>query len=288
MMDINGALLYASAQLKEVNIESAALDARLILSHILDKQVEYLLLNPAQALTEDESAKFLEFVDARCGYKPMAYILGYKEFYGRTFIINDQVLIPRPDTETLIDAVLSQLTIPNPRILELGCGSGCIIVSLLLENLESSGVACDVSSSAINCTIANALNHNVERRLEIINSNWFSNIKDQKFDIIVCNPPYISEHEKPLMSRETILHEPHTALFAEENGLADYKIIARNVARFLQDDGELFLEIGFSQMEAVKQIFASCGFTFKNSYNDINNHNRVITFGLCDLKTIDI
>jgi release factor glutamine methyltransferase len=278
MMNINEVLSHASVQLKKANIASAALDARLLLSHLLNKSHEYLLLNLDEVLTTDELEKFLKLVDKRKEHKPIAYILGYKEFYGRTFMLNDRVLIPRPDTETLVDAVLSQLAIPNPHILEIGCGSGCIIVSLLLEVFESSGVACDISSSALDCTIANALKHNVDSRLEVIKSNWFNNIREEKFDIIVCNPPYISEGETHLMSRETILHEPHIALFAGDGGFADYKIIASNAAKFLKSNGELFLEIGFNQLEAVKQIFVNHKFIFENSYNDINKHNRVIKF----------
>jgi release factor glutamine methyltransferase len=278
MKNINEALLHASAQLKKADITSAALDARLLLSFALGKPIEYLLLNPDEILAADAREKFRKSVNLRRAHKPIAYILGYREFYGRTFIINDQVLIPRADTETLIDAVLSCSRVPNTRILELGCGSGCIIISLLLETLESSGVACDISSSAVDCTTANALKHNVDSRLEVIKSNWFDNISEEKFDIIVCNPPYISERETHLMSRETILHEPPVALFAGDDGLADYKIIASNAAKFLKCEGELFLEIGFDQLEAVKQIFVAREFIFENSYNDINKHNRVLKF----------
>lgn len=281
-MNINEALLYASAQFKKVNIVSALLDARLLLACAFDKSHEYLLLNPAEILTIDEQKRFLELVDARYRHKPLAYILGYKEFYGHNFKLNDNVLIPRPDTEILIDVVVSNVAAPGPRILELGCGSGCIIISLLLEIPGACGVACDISKDALSITSENSILHNVERRLKIINSNWFDNIKDQKFDIIVSNPPYITEIEKPLMSRETILFEPHLALFADDAGLAAYKIIARQAPKFLKKDGMLVLEIGFNQLEAVKQIFVTGGFTFKNSHKDINDHDRVVAFTLCD------
>lgn len=282
MMNINEALLHAFAQLKKSAIASAGLDARLLLSHVLDKPYEYLLLNSDEILTNDEWERFLKLVDLRKKHKPLAYILGYKEFYGRNFKLNDKVLIPRPDTEVLVDAVISNVAISNPHILELGCGSGCVIISLLLEIPEAYGVACDIAKDALNVTGENSILHNIERRLEIINSNWFDNINVQKFDIIVSNPPYIAESEKSLVACETILFEPHLALFASDAGLAAYKIIASQAPKFLKKDGILVLEIGFNQLEAVKQILTTSGFTFKDSYKDINNHNRIVAFTMCD------
>lgn len=287
-MDIGQSLSFSAKRFKEANLPSAALDGRLLLSYVLSKPVEYLLLNFDRILSPLEQERFLKLVETRSSHKPMAYILGYKEFYGRIFKLNDKVLIPRPDTETLVDAVLTQLTIPDPQILELGCGSGCLIISLLLEINEAQGVACDIDEDAISIMQENALVHKVDDRLEVTQSNWFNNIKNRKFDIIVCNPPYISEHEKPLMSQETVLYEPHLALFAIDNGLEAYKIIASQAATYLNYKGELFLEVGFDQMEAVKEIFTSCGFNFKTAHKDLGGHYRVANFTLCDLKTIDI
>ena len=170
MMNINEALLYASTKFKKVNNIVAALDARLLLAYALDKPYEYLLLNSGKILTTDEQERFLKIVNERERLKPLAYILKYKEFYSRNFKLNDNVLIPRSDTETIIDAVLSSSQVPSTRILELGCGSGCIIISLLLEMPKSRGVACDISVSAIDCTVANAQKHNVDSRLEVIKS----------------------------------------------------------------------------------------------------------------------
>ena len=287
-MNIEQAIIFGTKRLKNANLPSAALDVRLLLSYILSEPVEYLLLNPDEILTELEYDKFLKLVEIRYSHKPIAYILGHKEFYGRTFKLNDYVLIPRPDTETLVDAVLAQSLAPNPHILELGCGSGCLVISLLLEISKAQGVACDISADAISLTQENAHIYNIDHRLEVIKSNWFDNIKNQKFDIIICNPPYISMGEESLMARETVLFEPHLALFGGIDGLAAYKTIANQAAKFLNYKGELFFEIGFNQMELVRDVFTSHGFNLKSVHEDINGYYRVLNFNMCDLKTINI
>ncbi|RYE06006.1 MAG: peptide chain release factor N(5)-glutamine methyltransferase [Rickettsiaceae bacterium] len=283
-MNVEQALNQARTKLTSVNIKSANLDVKLILAHVLGEPVEFLLLNPVYNLNTNEIKKFDQLITQRFSMIPVAYILGYKEFYGRTFAINYNVLIPRPDTETLITAVLSSsyLLNPNLRILELGVGSGCVIITLLLEIIGATGIGCDIEQPALAISAINAKTYNLEHRVQLIKTNWFMNLAKEKFDIIVSNPPYISIEQKELMAIETILYEPVTALFANNQGLENYISIASEAQKFLANEGSIFLEIGFDQMERVKSIFSQVGFVLVSSFKDLSGRNRVLQFKKCD------
>ncbi|MDR0773854.1 MAG: peptide chain release factor N(5)-glutamine methyltransferase [Rickettsia sp.] len=274
-MNIKELLIYATSKLQTVGIKSANLESRILMQHITGKSIEYLLARSEEGLTESEQIIFRNLVNRRILLEPIAYIIGYKEFYGYQFIIDNTVLIPRQDTEILIDAILSDIkTNAELAILELGTGSGCIALSLLLEMPNSNVIATDISNEAIAIARQNAIKHKVSDRFKIINSNWFENLEKQKFDIIVSNPPYISFDDTIYMSPETLQYEPHLALFAEDNGLASYYIIAKEAKGFLKQNGKLFLEIGFNQLAAVTEIFVSYGYTVKQVYKDLEGRDR--------------
>ncbi len=311
-LSIKESLIYATSKLQAVGIKSANLESRILIQHATDKSIEYLLARSEEELTQQQQTIFANLVNRRTLLEPIAYIVGYKEFYSYQFIINDKVLIPRQDTETLVDAILKDV-IANPTsippalsrssvpchsrvsgnldpcirrddirvelaILELGTGSGCIAVSLLLEmlnaNINVNVTATDISNEAITIACQNAIKHKVIDRLTIINSNWFENLAKQEFDIIVSNPPYISFDDTVYMSPETLKYEPYSALFAENNGLASYYIIAKEAKRFLKQNGKLFLEIGFNQAVSVTEIFMNHGYTVLQVYKDLNGLDR--------------
>lgn len=340
-MNIKESLIYAASKLQAVGIKSANLESRILMQHATDKSIEYLLARSEEELTQQEQIIFEDLANRRILLEPIAYIVGYKEFYSYQFIINDKVLIPRQDTEILVDAILKDIIV-NPTnimlnsqvslrgdtlvamkqskevirngllrsgfapslndtsllwlnaskvsyktnysfkeeltILELGTGSGCIAISLLLEmlnaNINVNVTASDISNEAIAIASQNAIKHKVSDRFKIINSNWFENLEKQKFDIIVSNPPYISFDDTVYMSPETLKYEPHLALFAEDNGLASYYIIAKEAKEFLKQNGKLFLEIGFNQLTAVTEIFVSYGYTVKQVYKDLEDRDR--------------
>ncbi|WP_375333064.1 MULTISPECIES: peptide chain release factor N(5)-glutamine methyltransferase [unclassified Candidatus Tisiphia] len=274
-MNIKELLIYATSKLQTVGIKSANLESRILMQHITGKSIEYLLARSEERLTEAKQIIFKNLVNRRILLEPIAYIIGYKEFYGYQFIIDNTVLIPRQDTEVLVDAILSDIkTNAELAILELGTGSGCIALSLLLEMPNSNVIATDISNEAIAIARQNAIKHKVSDRFKIINSNWFENLEKQKFDIIVSNPPYISFDDTIYMSPETLQYEPHLALFAEDNGLASYYIIAKEAKRFLKQNGKLFVEIGFNQLAAVTEIFVSYGYTVKQVYKDLEGRDR--------------
>ncbi|WP_375331127.1 peptide chain release factor N(5)-glutamine methyltransferase [Candidatus Tisiphia endosymbiont of Oplodontha viridula] len=274
-MNIKELLIYATSKLQTVGIKSANLESRILMQHVTGKSIEYLLARSEERLTEAKQIIFKNLVNRRILLEPIAYIIGYKEFYGYQFIIDNKVLIPRQDTEVLVDAILSDIkTNAELAILELGTGSGCIALSLLLEMPNSNVIATDISNEAIAIARQNAIKHKVSDRFKIINSNWFENLEKQKFDIIVSNPPYISFDDTIYMSPETLQYEPHLALFAEDNGLASYYIIAKEAKGFLKQNGKLFLEIGFNQLAAVTEIFVSYGYTVKQVYKDLEGRDR--------------
>ncbi len=311
---VQGFLNEAAYKLQQIGINNPKLEARILLQHAINKPHEYLLANPEKQLNQLEIEAVEKVLERRLKHESIAYIIGVKEFYSREFIVNKHVLIPRNDTEILIDVVLglfklslratkrsvaisgkipevaSQTPIASSRndahtkILELGTGSGCISISLLLELPNSQITATDISFDALEVTKSNAIKHDVTDRLQIIHSDWFENIGKQKFDLIVSNPPYISINEKPEMAIETINYEPSIALFAEEDGLLSYKIIAENAKKFLKQNGKIILEIGYKQADQVSQIFLDHGYVIDNIHQDLQSHNRVIEISLIQLN----
>lgn len=278
-LSIKESLIYATSKLQAVGIKSANLESRILIQYATNKSIEYLLARSEEELTRQEQIIFENLVNRRVLLEPIAYIIGYKEFYSYQFIINDKVLIPRQDTETLVDAILNDVeTNTELTILELGTGSGCIALSLLLEmlnaNINVNITATDISNEAIAIACQNAIKHKVVDRLKIINSNWFENLQKQEFDIIVSNPPYISLDDTVYMSYETLKYEPHLALFAKNNGLASYYIIAKEAKGFLKQNGKLFLEIGFNQAVSIIEVFVNHGYTVQQVYKDLNGLDR--------------
>lgn len=286
-MHIKKALTQANTILKESGIESSFVDSTVLMQHVLQSSLEYIISNHDQPLTFNQQEQFFYYIDRRKALEPIAYIVGYKEFYSNVFYINNSVLIPRSDTETLIDAILTYVNTNihnrNIKILELGTGSGCIIITLLLNLLNATGVAIDISLEALDITQQNATIHQVASRLQLMQSNWFTEISVQKFDIIVSNPPYIILNDKGMMSQETILYEPHLALFGGKD-YEQYHDIAKNAIKFLSNDSALFLEIGYMQSKIVQDVLLRYGYYIKKLHEDINGIERVIIASTPQLK----
>ncbi|WP_316353772.1 peptide chain release factor N(5)-glutamine methyltransferase [Candidatus Trichorickettsia mobilis] len=279
-MKISQAIAYANQKLQQVGIKSFYLESRILLKHSINKPLEYLLAAADLELSNTELTIFLNAIERRLKLEPIAYIVGYKEFYGYKFAVDNKVLIPRADTEVLIDATLTLMDSKTScRILDLGTGSGCIIITLLLQIPLTTATAIDISIDAIKIATINAEIHNVLHRLKLIHGDWFNNIAPQKFDLIVSNPPYIADHETSIMTPETILHEPTLALFAENDGYSSYNTIAEVAKHFLAPGGKLLLEVGYSQAEQVIKIFTLAGgYNLYQTYQDLAGHTRVICF----------
>jgi release factor glutamine methyltransferase len=277
-MNIKESLILAASKLQKIGIISANLEARILMQHATGKSSEYLLARFEEKLSNQQQVIFKQLVDRRILLEPIAYIIGHKEFYGYEFIVDNNVLIARQDTEIVVEAILHEYKMNQElTILELGTGSGCIAISLLLAMPNAQAVATDISDEAINVAQQNIIKHQVTNRCKLINSDWFRDLTIQQFDIIVSNPPYIAESDTANMASETLKYEPHLALFAGDDGLASYYFITQGARKFLKPQGKLFVEIGFSQAEAVKEIFINNGYKVTKIYQDLAGHNRVIS-----------
>ncbi len=276
-MNLIEALTYGEDSFKKNAIESASLDSNILLRYVLQKPLEYILLNQELQLTCEQEEAYKNLVARRMNFEPIAYLVSSKEFYGRDFVLNNKVLIPRNDTELLIDIAKDHIGNAT-QILELGTGSGIIAITLALECVALRMVATDISSDALEVAMYNAKIYDVLNRIDFVQSNWFDELPDQKFDLIISNPPYVSTREIELMAKETILHEPALALFATNNGLASYSAIAKDAKNYLNPMGKILVEIGFEQKEYVEAIFVQNNYKLLEVFKDLSGNNRAMLF----------
>ena len=278
-MQTREALKLAAKKFKESSTPS--LDARLLLAHALNYSQEKLLINYDKELERDIKIRFFEFVARREEQEPIAYILGRQELYGLEFAVNKHVLIPRPETELIID-ILKEDSVrkgqnDNIEILELGIGSGAISVCLAKEILLANITAIEVSDEAIDIAQSNILKHKVQNQVKILKSDWYSALdKEKKYDYIVSNPPYICRSEIYQMSKEVIDFEPDLALYADNEGLSSYQAIIQNAKNFLKNDGKLVFEIGYSQKNMILDLLKREGFENTSVKQDLSGLDRIM------------
>lgn len=273
-------LKEAREQLEKAGIATAALDARLLVCEALGVSQEHLLREPDQTVAGEKFTQLSAMVARRTRCEPMAYILGTREFWGRAFMVTPATLIPRPDTEIMIEAVLAHYDSTEAfRFLDAGTGSGCIAVTVAAEYPQASGIAVDVSQEALDIAHSNARAHGVEDRCAMVHSHWDEALPhDQTFDLILSNPPYIAESEREHLMSDVRDYEPSQALFATGNGLDAYRAIASFSLRRLNAGGMVMLEAGMGQAEAIKEIFANEGLVWRRSHADLQAIERVLVF----------
>ena len=281
-MQIVNALRNGAKLLIDSNIESASIDARLLLKYALNLSEEGLNRDYYHDIDDDLYEIYLSLIKRRTTHEPIAYIIESKEFYGRNFVVNQDVLIPRPDSETLIEAVLKKFPKKDSQvnILDIGTGSGCLINSLLLEYPHSKGLATDISDAALRVAMQNAKLLGTENRVTFKKSDIFEVIEKEYFDIIISNPPYIAKSEVEYMSKSTSF-EPEIALFAQNHGLVIYERIASNVANYMHEDSIIFLEIGFRQEKDVVKIFERNNLRIDDLINDLSGITRCVVIKKC-------
>jgi release factor glutamine methyltransferase len=261
--------------LRAVGLEGASGDARVLLAYALGISRERLTLAMAEDVPANTATRFHAAIAARARYQPVAQITGRRAFYGRDFIVTPDVLDPRPDTETLIDAAMAHLF---TRVLDLGTGSGAIAATLLAERPEATALAVDLSQAALDVAARNAQALGVADRLELRRSDWFGEIAGM-FDLIVSNPPYIGAPEMAALAPDVRLHEPHMALVPagdDGTGLAAHRVICAQAASFLRPGGWLMVEIGYRQADAVQALFRTAGFDAVSLRYDLPGHPRVV------------
>ena len=249
-------LQWTEQYFQSKEMDTPRLDGEVLLSHVLGKDRIYLYTHYDQPLIQDELDAFRPLVQQRAKGHCVAAIIGEKDFMGLTFKVNDKVLIPRPDTETLIEHVLG--TYPkdsNVRILDVCTGPGTILLSLLHYLPNASGVGLEISTDALSVAEENGERFNLNDRVQFLESDMFSALAGnaEKFDLIVSNPPYIRTGDAKLLSQD-VLNEPHIALFGGEDGLEFYRILAKECGTYLKPHGSIAFEIGFDQAESVKAL----------------------------------
>lgn len=266
------ALAAAAARLRAAGVPDPARDARVLLAHAASVDAARITLIAPEELAIDIEERFDQLIALRAIRVPVSHLIGEREFYGRRFKVSGDVLDPRPETETLIEAALSE---PFSRVLDLGVGSGCILVTLLAERPEATGVGVDFSEAACLQASANAVLQNVQSRCEVQQSDWFSTVTGQ-YDLIVSNPPYLSLDEYHNAAPELADHEPAMALTDGGDGLSVYRRIAAEAPQFLIPGGRVMVEIGWQQGEAVLEIFGAAGATSTAILPDLDGRNRVV------------
>ncbi|MBP2637720.1 MAG: prmC [Firmicutes bacterium] len=262
-------------------MDNPRLDAEVLLCHILGKDRLYLYTHFDQPLTTGELAAYRQAVKQRATHAPVAYINGYKEFMGMDFVVSPAVLIPRPDTEILVEAALDRLALANaPAIADLGTGSGAIIVSILAKLSAAVGVAVDISSEALTVAGENAVRHGVKDRLTCLKGDMLQPLTGQKFDAIISNPPYIPDGDIAGLSPE-VRQEPHMALAGGADGLDFYRRIVSAGAEYIRPGGFIAVEVGINQAKEVAAL-ANAGnrLTTEAIIKDYAGIERVVVFRL--------
>ena len=267
-------MMTLKAALDEATASIGRVDAQVLVAHLLGVNSAYLVANPMRVLTESEDARVDLFVAQRAMGQPVAYLVGRREFYSRDFFVGPEVLIPRPETETLVDAAL-QLSRRPVSILDLGTGCGVIAVTLACELPDARVVATDSSAAALATAAANARAHGCEARIEFARGEWYDGLAARRFDLIVSNPPYIAARD-PHLAAGDLRFEPAQALTdGSADGLDSIRAIINGAPAHLNPGGRLLLEHGYDQAGAVAGLLAAAGLGNPASIPDLAGIPRV-------------
>ncbi len=276
MTNFQQVLIKASNQLKLKNFKSPKLDSELLLAKTLDISREEILLNLNYKISQSDLKKFNYYLNLRSQYKPIAHILNSKFFWKYKFYVNHEVLIPRPETELIIEQTLNVLPKKSKKnILEIGTGCGCIAISLIKERPDCRIIAIDKSAKAIKVAKKNAEIHQVKKKINFLNidvDKYLSN----KYDIIISNPPYIKDCELLNLDKDVKLYEPKIALSGGFSGLEIFFKIINKCDKLLKNNGMLILEIGHKQGIVLKKHLKSKGFNQIKIYKDLSGNNRCL------------
>ena len=275
-MDYKTILDQASDLLKNFNIKNNRLDTELMLSNSLRISRENLLLNLNKEINNDEYKKFNRLLEKRKKKIPMAYIIGYKYFWKSKFIVNNSVLIPRPETELIVEEALNCLPEKkSKKIIDIGTGSGCIIISLLIERPKSTGIGLDISKNAIKIAKINAKLQHIDNRTRFINSD-VDKYNGGKYDLVLSNPPYIKKIEISRLEEDIRNFEPELALNGGYNGYSKIEKVIEKSSYLLKSNGKLILEIGYDQANFSSRLLKKYGFKINKISKDLSGKDRCI------------
>ena len=269
---------YGKENMSLHSIENPGLETSILLTKTgAINNIAEIYTSPEKDVEQHKLADFHNLLDRRIKHEPIAYLVGEKEFYSRPFSVRPAVLIPRPETEFLVEeAIRAAYGIREPVILDIGTGSGCISVTIACEIKDSKVYATDVSGEALSVARKNALRHKAGDRISFINCNLSDPLKEKSFDIVLSNPPYIPESEFPFLEPDVRDHEPGLSLIGGEDGLLYIRKIISASGSLLKDGGWCLLEVGARQALKTKELFKEHGFDEIASVNDLANVERVI------------
>ena len=275
-MNYSQIIKFGSHKLKLKNIDTYILDSELLLSHILKSSREQILINLNAKITKNDFKEFKKLLLRREKKEPIAYITKKKEFWKNNFYVNSDVLIPRPETELIVEEVLKNIQIhSSKKLLEVGTGSGCIVISIIKERIKCIATAIDISKKALKIAKFNAKMHHLKNNIDFINID-IDKIQDNKYDFIFSNPPYINKFNLSRLDKSVRFFEPYVALEAGIDGLREIKKLIKKSNKLLKINGKLIFEIGKHQSAIVKNILRKNGYYINKVIKDISSIPRVI------------
>ena len=275
-MNIHETLKKATKTLKKNNIKTACLDSELLLSKVLSKDRNYILLNSKEIISKKYLSNFAQLIHRRKKGEPVAYLTNYKEFWKQKYFVNKDVLIPRPDTEVLIEETLEMFGDDKKlNILDIGTGSGCLILSILKERKSFLGVGIDISKKALKVARFNAKLQHLKNRVKFYNSD-IDKFFIGKYDLILSNPPYIKNFDLKYLEKDVAKFEPKLALDGGLDGLSAIRKVIKKSSELIKKNGKFILEIGFDQKNKVISLLKKKGFYINSINKDLANNDRCI------------
>ena len=275
-MNIQSAIIEGATILKNKSINSAKLDSEILLASVIDKDRKYLILNNDQNIKEKNLIHFQKLINKRSFREPIAYLTNKKHFWNYKFFVTKDTLIPRPDTELIVEQIL-KLTKSKTKmkILDIGVGSGCILLTILKERKNFYGVGVDISKKCLNISKINAKNLEVSSRVKFFKSD-VDKFDLGKYDLVVSNPPYIKKFNLKYLEKDVVYFEPKLALDGGLDGLSEIRKVITKSSELIKKNGKFILEIGFNQKNRVKKILKEEGFYINKSIKDYGKNDRCI------------
>ena len=275
-MNIQNTLNQGIVILKKSKILNPYLDCEILLSQSINKDKKYIILNSKEVLNNEQLKIFNNFIERRKKGEPVAYLINKKEFWKNEFYVDKDVLIPRPDTELIIEQIIKIYSKKSQiQVLDIGTGSGCILLSILKERHNFYGTGIDISKKSINVSKFNAKKLNLTNRVRFFHSD-VDNFKIGKYDVIVSNPPYIESFDLKYLEKDLVNFEPKLALSGGFDGFSKIRLVINKAKNLIKKNGKLILEIGFNQKNKVKKILKEEGFYVNKSIKDYGNNDRCI------------
>ena len=275
-MNIEKAINDANEILKKNNIKSSKLDSEILMAQVIKSDRKNIILNLQNKLNDHSFTYYQNLINQRSSGKPIAYLVGKKDFWKYEFVISENVLIPRPETEMIIEQVLKLTKNKSKlKILDIGVGSGCLILSILKEKKDFYGVGVDKSKKCLELSNINALKLNLKNRVKFFNSD-IDNFDNGKYDLIISNPPYINKFDIKKLDKEVLKHEPRLALYGGLDGTSEIRKVINKSSELIKKNGKFILEIAFDQKGKVEKLLRENGFYINKFLKDFSNHDRCV------------